>query len=641
HVSFYPGSLTQTADPTVTLKTNNSFTMRNRCYMYFNDLPLDRYGNVVPKVEVELLQFYGTEYSDIFLSDVIDDILTNKVGMSPSEFDTSQLANITLPGVILKQDGQSCREFLEDLQRLYQFTYVKNNGQLVFVPLPSETSNVFDIPNKDIGTRDNKGQIRQYSVSRIQENELPTSVRIDFANVGNFYERGTRQAQRTTSNGYNIEDVITTSVALREVDAIAIVTKLLNQHWNTRSEIEDINLPIQYNSLINVNSLVRFAGIPETLNQIYIVTKKDLGANGIVNISCKQYDILANNVNIPPLPEVPSGSITFFGDPTTIALNTNLVYDTDLDYGLYVLSKSDPTAEPVNNGVLWSSDASAPYVIANTWNNLHAIGYLTSPASDSDGSVIDGQSGITTAENPKLSVKFTQGSVSILNDVQFRNLLQVVLIGNELIAFKNGTLISGDDYELTDLIRGVRGTERFITTHPVNTPVYLLKANSMGTTDAIDFGRNQAQLYQNVSLKTIPNSDSPDDNPNETTIQLTSNRLRPYPPSDIRLKRTSAGIVFTWERRNRKQGEWLEGNEDIPIIESVTKYRFKLFNNANTVIYENTNVTNNALFLSNSQLTSLGISSYVKFKVTISQTSAIVGDGHPITITVPISSIEQ
>jgi hypothetical protein len=626
HVEFFPGTLTQGASGTLAALTGNSFTLRNRCYMVFKDLKLEKYGNSIPKVEVELIQFFGKPA--IYLNYVLGDILQSKCGLSPSQFDVSDLGSIQVHGLQLKQNGQSVRDLIEELQIVYQFVCRESSGKLIFKRLPTSGSfTVFDIPKSYLATRDSRDPIDKMTLSRIQTNELPTKIEIDFINVGNSYRPGQRIAGRATVDNYDITETISTGVALPETHALELVTKLAKQHWNTRLEITNVMLPIEYNNQIFVGDLVRFPGIEETNSKVFMVTKKNLGANGILEIHCRLYDVESNNVIVPPVPPTLQPSLNFYGDPSTIAINTNLINDTDLEHGMYVVSKADGTNPPVSNGSLWYADGGASPTLANNWNGVHGIGTLTTAMPTSNP---------FTVQSHTITVNFSQGIPITESTTNFYNNSQVLFINGELIGFRTVTPLGGTSYQLGEVVRGLRGTEQQIAAHAANSQVLLLKANYPGISNSIDFGRNASLLNSNVNLFTTETSDS--DNPNVLNAPYTNQRLLPYAPHALTVKRTLAGVVFTWQRRNRRNGEWVNGTETIPIIDNPTTFDFEL-DSPNGIFAETTTINN--ILVTNAELATLGLTNNATFSIRVWQVSATVGRGYQASQLVDVTSVES
>lgn len=67
-----------------------------------------------------------------------------------------------------------------------------------------------------------------------------------------------------------------------------------------------------------------------------------------------------------------------------------------------------------------------------------------------------------------VDVALTNGTLSSCTYAEFMNLQNVALLGNEIIAFKEATLISTGVYRLSVLLRGLQGTEWFARLNPAS-----------------------------------------------------------------------------------------------------------------------------------------------------------------------------
>ena len=154
------------------------------------------------------------------------------------------------------------------------------------------------------------------------------------------------------------------------------------------------------------------------------------------------------------------------------------------------------------------------------------------------------------------------------------------LFGNEIIAFKNATLISNSPitYDLDYLIRGAKGTENETGNHALNERFVLL-SGYLERIDSTSIPINTILQFKAVGQGVLE--------PNVTTIAsltVTGEALKPYPPSPINTQKIGDDWLINWYRRTRKNGN-LTDYIDVPYNEGETdNYIVEFYDNSNILI---------------------------------------------------------
>ena len=87
-----------------------------------------------------------------------------------------------LNGSVFKQNGDTYKQYIEDLQRTYQFLTVSDGGVIQILPIDGYDGGLF-LTDDDLGAREYGDSLPDlYTEIRSEENELPTSVIFDYAN---------------------------------------------------------------------------------------------------------------------------------------------------------------------------------------------------------------------------------------------------------------------------------------------------------------------------------------------------------------------------------------------------------------------------------------------------------------------------
>jgi hypothetical protein len=178
-------------------------------------------------------------------------------------------------------------------------------------------------------------------------------------------------------------------------------------------------------------------------------------------------------------------------------------------------------------------------------------------------------------------VTLTSGELASVTHEDFLKQRSLILVGNEIIGFRDADLIAPMQYELTTLLRGQRGTEWAISqVKALDSPVYLLKSSSAGVPVA-RITASPNLINTTIKLKCVPQGRSIDSVATETAYLIQGNSLKPYAPaSDVIVQKDVSGnLLINWHRRARKYGQ-LSDNLPVPLVESREEYDLEILDNA-------------------------------------------------------------
>jgi hypothetical protein len=172
-----------------------------------------------------------------------------------------------------------------------------------------------------------------------------------------------------------------------------------------------------------------------------------------------------------------------------------------------------------------------------------------------------------------VTVSVNQSEVESITDNDLAIGFNLAVIGNEIIQFKTAELIDTNTYLLSNLIRGLRGTEGFLTSHAVGDRFVLLTGENAViakiTGSAADIG--QVRYFKAVSSGQTLDQVTP--------ISLTIQGIaqRPYSPVSIAATKDGVGnITITWKRRDRHAALNIENP---PLSEGQQEYLVQIINN--------------------------------------------------------------
>jgi hypothetical protein len=596
HLEIYLGTNSQSPSPTIQSFEGSSVpAFRYRPYVVFRDLPLANFGNRIPKVDIEVVERIGLKVSQVVK------YLCESVGLVENvDFSTRDL-EIDIKGFSFKRSGDSVKSAIEELQQTFLFLGRDKGSKIEFFPFDKSAS-LLSVTDWQLGRSGQGNQL--YKQSKTPDIDIPQRVEIKAKNILSNHDamlKSAFKASKTHDNTLSLD----TSIVTEPQPLADAAAKLLEYLWLKQEKFSDIFLPS-----LNVGSLNAGDRLTVLLEnravEVFIQSAK-IGANyeleiveGIAwNADIQSFAAPPQSQNFTDDWELPDTS-----EPTIVALDLPLLRDSDSDVGVYVGAN---VSDGWNTGVLYGKRGTEEYEPISEIIYDVASGTVASPLPNRSPLIID--------KFTKIVVQPDGESLKILSPCSESQLLaykNLALIGSELVAFQDVVLLPDGRYELSQLIRGCRGTESAIAGHVANEKFYLVKDVSFqrvpGNPSDIGFDSIFAGVPEGGSILNITE---------ETTITVTGESAKPYSPVNpvLTYNTTTGQGTLAWNRRTRRDGDWRD-NVDVPLEEASEQYE---------VVQSGV-----SYFVSSPSWTYTGSSSLSN--VTIYQLSSIVGRGKPLTI---------
>jgi hypothetical protein len=613
-VRFYNGSSTQGQDSLMASVqgVNDTPAYRGRAYIVFDDYPLEEFGNRIPAVSCEVVangywsggRLYST---DISLGSVVKDLCL-QVGFNSTEVNTTEIDSMPVKGFVVSQ-SINARDAIAQLQKAYFFDALESGGKLKFINQVRGSSPI-TIPRTDLATAE-EGQERPdlFKETRQQDTELPDEVTITYVDYDFSYQQNTQTAQRQNSPNKNKLE-IRLDLVLTASQALAIARKTIFLEWSKRRRFE-FSLPLRY-SIVEPGDVVQVNLHSSTQQNIYL-SKVDVGANFLLQCEGVPYDpTLLTLTAVATAPAV-SLSIGNPSDTELRILDLPLVKDTDAPQGVYVAATGNSAwrnAQLFISRNLGSSYGSVASIITRT-----VLGTCVTTLATASEFYVDYKNTLRVT---------VVGELESVPELDFFNGRNIALVGEEVIYFRFATLVSGNTYDLSTLLRGRRGTEQSISTHTSGEDFYLLSGYLTRVAgEPLDL--NTQRLYKapinGQALADI------------TPIAFTSTgrSLKPYAPCHLRAVRDASGnLTITWVRRNRVYGELLD-YQDVAFSETTESYRVNVQSDGLTKTFI---VSTPNLYFSAAEQTSFFGSVPGSVDIDVSQFSSVVGFGFSVGLSV-------
>jgi hypothetical protein len=521
------GTINDNPDPLLE-SFGNQQTYRKRCYVVFENLPLEAFGNRYPQISAEVTNGQPN------LSDIISDILEDH-GYESTEYDVSELNEIDVPGFKIDRE-MSCKEKLGLLQQAYFFEMVDTGDKLKFITQYRPTVSSA-IPLTYLASHED-GQQRpeNFQETVIPETQLPTQIEVGFADRFRNYQDGLQRSPLFSIALYENKQRVELPISLSESEAKSIANKQLLLSWVRRRRYK-FSLPPSY-SLLEPGDVVEVPFHSEDGIQVQI-SRINHGANDVVEVECFGYQSTLYDFQFTVGNSQQGGGTA--NPDTTIYLGVNpilsfekltnadgsVTYELGTDYTVNLAAGTitilGSGSIPPGSEVVWYFTVAQDEPEPPDWTPSDTIlKILDIPkVYDSDGNVLyvlaDGDSSwrnasLYVSRNGGVSYNFAANIITrsifgdVLNtladgttpdsvndiDIQvpFHAVLETVLeadldagenvalVGNEILQFRTTSLTGNDGtdrlYTLSNLRRGLRGTYAETATHTASEEFFLL-----------------------------------------------------------------------------------------------------------------------------------------------------------------------
>jgi hypothetical protein len=260
-----------------------------------------------------------------------------------------------------------------------------------------------------------------------------------------------------------------------------------------------------------------------------------------------------------------------------------------------------------------------------TFSSLAKIGIESIIGSATD-TLAAGPEGYWDREST-VNISLASGTLSSKDEIDVLNGSNWAVIGSEVIAFQDITLEGDGTYTLSNLLRGLRGTEGEISSHAADEMFMLVDPPAFTFMNV-----NVSAIGTARYLKAVSSGGSTDD-AHESSHTLAGGTLKPFAPCHIEGTRdVSNNITLTWVRRTRDVVR-LFALQSLSLLEEAEAYEIDCMDGA-SVVRTITASTTTCTYTAAQQTTDgLTPGNPVTFK--LYQMSSKIGRGREIEVTIP------
>lgn len=468
----------------------------------------------------------------MLLSAVVTDICA-RVGLTAAMIDVSALTDTVIGYTIPRQIP--ARTALETLMAGYNFDATEVDWKIVFKKRGS--ASIATITAAELRAHDAAVQAPDRAVeTRTQDMEVPTHFTLSYESKVRDYEIASQQAVRVDKSVF-LQRTVSLGLVMTDAHAKQQAEILLKQFWTGRKKYSFSTtykyLKIAPGDVVTVNGVdVRVATIADRGGIIDFTA--DAEGAGVYASAAQADDLTVQAENLAADAYLPS----------FIALDLPPLDEDHGSAGLYfALYGTDP--EFVGGTIQRSTDGGYNYLdVGFVGATRAAVGDCTTTLANGIEGCLDYTAGVT------VDLSDSESTLASANDDELAGGANLAAVGSvaggwEIIQFKTATLVSGNTYALTGMMRGLYGTARFMATH--GSGEYFVKLNSLTGMDFV--GALTEAIGVDYLYRVKNESGAVGDAVAYTTGGLA---LEPYTAQAVESSRNASDdCILTWRRGDR------------------------------------------------------------------------------------------
>lgn len=524
-----PGTDDQEPDPYMQAKEGADATpaYRGECVVVIENFAIKDWGNRLPQfnflVEKRKRQTVGEAIEEIVARSGVD-----------IPVDAGEVRGNIL-GYAVAQP-MSIVEQLEPLMLAFNLNCVEDAGTLYFYNRSRET--VIDVEEEWLGSAaegsDDAPRPIEFVDSASQE--VPTEVSVQYLDPSTNYQQGSQIERRVGLGSTRNVAQVNLPVCMQPAQARAVAARILWSAYPERVRAR-VQLPPSLPYLQEGDVLrVPYAGDFELVRADTI----DIGANGLTVVEGplvepQTYRSLAaagdSAMGSGPPPYSPPEVLLRL-------LDLPALRDEDAEaVGFYhAMSAEDPEAE-------WRG--------AKGYASVDNLSFSLS--FESSFEAVQGTCNTTLPAGPVgwwdresvLDVTLVHGVLEGASELEVLNGANRLLVGSEVVAFRDAEQLAPMQYRLTRLLRGLRGTEAAVATHGSGERAVLLSAGSIGWKPLAG-----ALMGANRFYRAVGNGGDVDAAASQTFAATGRTRVQ-FAPCRARGSRSAGDLTVSWTRRSR------------------------------------------------------------------------------------------
>jgi hypothetical protein len=471
----------------------------------------------------------------MLLSLIVTD-LCDRAGIGAALIDVTELTDDVLGYQIPRQ--MPARTALETLMTAYNFDAVERDWKLYFRKRGS--ASVAAIAANELRVHRSGDQVPDKTIeTRTQDLEIPTHFTLSYESKVRDYEIASQNAVRVDKATF-LPKAAAIGLVMTDSHAKQQAEILLKQMWVNRHRYgfstTNKYIKLAPGDVITVSGkIMRVIEMADRDGIIDFVCESEEG--GVYTNSAVADDLTAGAIDLTAAAYIP-----LFVAMDIPAINEDFG-NAGLTFAMY------GNASYTGGGLQRSIDGT---VYTDVWyfNSPSAVvGTCSTTLGSGIFGIIDYTNSIT------VDCAASLGTLASATDAQLWSGANLIAVGStatgwELMQFKTATLVSGNNYTLTGLLRGQYATQRFMTTHAASETLVLLTDLTGTMHTGVDF---IAAAIESIGIGYLYRAKNPSQAVGDGTAFVTGKRtLDPYPVQIVNASRAADNeIALSWYRGDR------------------------------------------------------------------------------------------
>ncbi len=498
----------------------------------------------------------------VTLASIVTTICRRSKPLTSDDIDVSMLDE-TVQGYRVDR-VMSARSAIDPLRQYGYFDCV--DGAILSFPTRGRAS-VATLDDDTLGTSDGDGMVPNVTPTLTEAPELPRFVGIRYPMPHADYVVGMQQTERGNVDTVN-KSYVDVAIAMSDDKAKQMTEVLMGEAWVGR-ETYKLSISPRLMAIEAADAIeVPVAGELQRM----VIQSIEGGYPGALQTEARRDD---QYIYISTAAGVASGirpqDLGIAGLTVYALIDSTALTSNEDDAGFYVAAYG--TGDRWRGASLYESmDAGANYSRVLSVSSASTMGTIDSALPVGPHHIWD--------EFNTLTVTLGAGTLESRTEAAVLNGANAAFIGGpdrwELIQFRTATLIGEDQYQLSGLLRGRRGTEWAIGLSETGDTFAL--ATTLARVQKSDSAIGMPRLYKMVTSRTLLEAaDSEAFTPAGVALET-------YAPAHVTASRdVSNNITLTWVRRSRLGPEWLDYS-DVPLNEESERYQVDVLDAEGEVI---------------------------------------------------------
>ncbi len=567
-------------------------------YVSIQNMALQRFGNRAPFLEaiVEADSFSTLNFA-------LAELLTLG-GLSTQHFDVSACSSIEFDGYNFQGFAQPATAITQ-LMQFYDVAARWSNDRLVF--FPAKDRPIIELRESDLGAavgeREGDGAPTLLETGDQAEVTLPNSITVSYLDRTNDLAKGSERYVRQNSLFQGAQEVsipVVSNAATAREAARRIFWDGANARETFRVTLpaNDIGLAVEENDRVHVNARGR--------EYEFVAARTVRDEPGVIEVLGHRTparivggDILAEYPYPPPpaaedpdgggldsVPAIPVLQLAVMDLRPLVDIHASIpgVY--------YAAAVRDASAEFLTAELFVSEDAGSSFESAASIIVEATMGTLETAFQNETADLRE----IDTTESFKVRLFRPDSELESVTTAQMQAGKNWAWVAGEVIAFTSAVLQADGTYLISNVVRGLRGTEELQAQHGVGSLFVLLEENGVGFAPLPLRLDGEDLEFRAVSVGGMVSE--------AVSFPLTfaANTLRPMPLANYLVLRDGSDVItVTWDRQTRAVSDPLAVVE-APVLQPPERYRIT-FDDGSTVVEKHVTDARNFVYPTAAQIT--------------------------------------